>query len=202
MNKTITCIWVSALFVGSLHAQIANITSISLVASVQNVSSDKLGSTVTLPAVQHRTANKELLAIIAKDLGTSFPTGSQLAIISSGTMDGYFAVVDRQRNKLVDLSNIMQFSTGNNQIYSGKVNNLTGVLSQKASELGVITFDDSAMSASPIQFKLQGLLTGTLTQTLTATTQTATMASGTGEGSYQSIPMIVTGTMSLRGKAQ
>src|SRR4051812_13725359 len=82
---------------------------------------------VATPKVQaHNTA--ELLKILAQDkaaqgnwLSNSFPTGAKLA-----AGEDRFVVI-AGTNILVDVSDILSFTNGLNQIVSGKRNDLTGL---------------------------------------------------------------------------
>ena len=73
---------------------------------------------------------------------TFFPPGSKLAI--NGT-NGALVVVSGNNDLIVDVSDIMSFSSGTNDIVSGRVSNTTGLARPKTTELIYVSlnFDDT-----------------------------------------------------------
>jgi hypothetical protein len=199
------------LVTGSLEAQnvsVLSVVNLSLVLSVQSPSSDNGTVTVAGPPVQARLATKNLLATLAQDenaegkwSGTAFPAGAQLAIDSAS---GHYEVVDKNRNLLVDVSDILtRGAGGSNNITSGKVNDSTELPAPTLKELGIITvsFNDTAISGgAQLKFYLQGLASASTTATaqdsstgLYAVTGSGSF-NGAGEGAFRGTPLVVTGT--------
>jgi hypothetical protein len=185
------------------RADVTNIVRLTLTASIQNTSSENGAIVTTLAPVKKTVTTTQLLGYLAQAVwGTpSFPPGAKLALVTSSPTDGYFVVIDPQYNVLADVSYIMSFSAGT-VVYSGKQDfygNAAPTL--KGLEIVRIDYDDTYDGGS-IQFSVRGLLSGSVSQGTTTVTQSATVANVTGEGNYQSIPLVVSGSMTFKGTAK
>ncbi len=162
-------------------------------------------------AQSHNTA--EVLSTLAKDkaaqgnwLSNSFPAGARLAVAENS-----FVVVSGT-NILIDVSDILSFTNGVNEIVSGKKNDFTGLSSPTATRLqiGKLTFDDTAIQGGAgIQFYLQGVLSQSETDStpvngVYTSSFSAKLSSGTGEGTNSSggSAFVLTGTITASGKAK
>lgn len=202
MNKIgiLTLIGISIV---TAEAQTTNAVNFSLTAYVQNTSNDNGTIVTTAAPVRRRAATKDLMTYLEQDLGP-FPQGSQLALVAIGSSGGLFEIVDSHGNFVEDLTGIMDLSVGTNVVFSGK--NFSGITTAAPTQKGLtivrVSFDDTRITGGAgIQFYFQGLLSGTITdrtvQGNIVETQTGTMT-GAGEGTYQNIPMMVSGSMSFR----
>jgi hypothetical protein len=161
-----------------------------------------------------RLGTKELLAALANDKyaqtnypANYFPAGAKLAF----TQDGTFLVVSRNNELLADVSDLMHFSTGTNDIVSGRVDNSTGLASPNRKNLVLVTlnFDDTSITnGSNLRFSIQGL-----DQIKTRDTKpggggnynentTHQISNAVGEGQSGDTPFIITGTIHGNGKAR
>ena len=198
-------------------AQLAEVLTITLTASVQNPNSTDNGTVTTTPApVKHSVDTKDILLWLAQDENaetnygsTTFPSGAKLVTINGNSQD--FQVLDKNNNLLVDVSDILSSSNpGNNNIFSGKQNdtNQLAAPTTTSSSLLTITFDDTAIVGGVgVKFFLTGIGTGKTTDTApNATTGAYTetdsgaLSTAAGEGSYQGNPFVCTGTASASGK--
>lgn len=184
------------------HAQVTNIVTLTLSAFVQNIGNNVNGVTTTLPPVKKTVITHDILGYLsqAEWLEPSFGSGAKLALVTDGApTSGYFVIVDSHLNLLQDVSDIITFSVGT-VIFSGK-QDFQGNPSPsvKGTELVTITYDDT-FSGGSISFSFTGLLNGTVTGTATSLTQKGTLTNGTGQGTYQGIPLVLTGNFSLAGK--
>src|SRR2546427_982039 len=132
----------------SAHAEVLQYLTFTVTTYTQRDSSDNGTNTVTAaPKVQtHNTA--ELLSILARDKAAqhswpsnSFPAGAKLAVGN----DSFVVVAGT--NILVSVSDILSFTNGDNEIISGKRNDITGLARPTTSRLqiGRLTFDDTAI---------------------------------------------------------
>jgi hypothetical protein len=202
-------------------AQTTNIVTIGLTLFFQNTSTDNGTVVVTRTPVQKRVTTKDILAKLAYDKfesgdypSPSFPAGAQLTLVTFGLYRnvGMFQVIDKQSKFLVDVSDIIKFTTGTNLISSGKNYSQTtlGAPTLTGLMLAAVSFDDTHMGSGSyqIQFSTQGMLSGTVTDGKAdylgsyVETQSAKLAASAGEGSYAGMPFVMTGTMSIKGKAR
>jgi hypothetical protein len=210
MNRALLVLFTSVLC-ASAPAQTINLVTITLTLFVQNTSTTKGTVTTTLAPVKQRAVTKDVLTYLAEDLNgePSFGPGAQLALISYSPTEGYFAVVDKNLRLLADVSGILTFTAGENLISSGSQQSATGLAAPtlKGMQLATISYDgNGGYGPNAVQFSLQGMLSGSITDStskagLVTETQTASVSSGTGEGTYNGIPFVVTGTWSLKGKS-
>jgi len=175
--------------------------------SQRPISDNGTNTVAAAPKVQsHNTA--ELLTTLAKDKAAqgnwssnSFPAGAKLA---AGN-DSF--VVTLGTNVLVDVSDILSFSNGEQEVFSGKTSDATGLATPSITRLrtGRLSFDDTGIvNGSGLKFYLQGVLTEKRTDSVpvngTYTRSTsAKLSSGTGEGSSDGIPFILTGSLIATG---
>jgi hypothetical protein len=139
-----------------------NVVSVALTLQTQN-SFDDNGTVRTYgnPVVT-RMNTKDLLNQLARDKfaqgtysATSFPNGSQLVL-----SEGLFVVIDRNNNFIMDVSDIIQFGAGNNDVISGKVNDATTLANPNYTEqiLVQLKFDDTAIfGGGNMSFFVQGV---------------------------------------------
>jgi hypothetical protein len=197
---------------GGLHAQVTQLLTITASASVQGAYSysynAKTGITTYTYAAptKYSISTKSILAILATDYHTTFPSGAKL--VQDGN-SGDIQVVASNGTLLQDVSGVMNLSNpGNNDIHSGKsTSQFPGIGTSSDSSLGTINFDDTGIGGT-LQFYLTGITTGSTTDTTPnkttgayTETDTGSLTSGTGEGSYQNNPFVCTGTASASGKA-
>ena len=137
--------------------------------------------------------------------GNTFPGGSKLALAAN-----QFVVVSKNNEFIVDVSDIVSFSAGTNDILSGTVNNNTGLASSKTTELTLVTlkFDDTFITdtngtviSSDLSFSGKGLDT---INTKDSTPNSAgkynentsdKISNAVGEGQSGGKPFVMTGTI-------
>jgi hypothetical protein len=164
------------------------------------------------PKVQsHNTA--ELLSTLAYDKAAqgnwqsnSFPSGAKLAV-----GENTFVVV-LGTNVLVDVSDILSFSDGGNEIVSGRKSYQTGLSSPTTTRLqiGKLTFDDTEIQGgSGLKFYMQGVVSRIETDSIPikgiySHTVTSKLTSGTGEGTNTTggSAFVLTGTITATGKGK
>ena len=191
------------------RAEVLQFLTFTVTTYSQRDSTNNGTNTITpAPKVQtHNTA--ELLSILAQDKhaqgrwpSNSFPAGAKLAVGNNS-----FVVV-AGTNTLLDVSDILSFSNGDNQIVSGKRNDSTGLSNPTTSKLqiGRLTFDDTAISGGAgLKFYLQGLVSQTESDTVPVSgvytrTRSAKLTNGTGEGTNSSgNAFVLTGSLSATG---
>ena len=166
-----------------------------------------------------RMNTKDLLNQLALDkyaesnyAKTFFPPGSKLAINNT---NGAFVVVNGNNELLVDVSDIMSFSSGTNDILSGRVSNTTGLARPKTTELiyASLNFDDTFIlpgviipgpgSYGNLKFFVSGLDTVKTTDSTPGSagnyreSTSDSFKNGAGEGQSGGAQCVVTG--SIRG---
>ena len=194
------------------HAEVLQYLTFTVTTYTQRDSSDNGTNTVTAaPKVQtHNTA--ELLSILARDKAAqgrwqsnSFPAGAKLAVGN----DSFVVVAGT--NILVTVSDILSFTNGDNEIVSGKRNDLTGLANPTTSKLqiGRLTFDDTAINGGAgLKFYLQGLVSQTESDTVPINnvytrTRSAKLSNGTGEGTDSGgHAFVLTGSLSAIGRGK
>lgn len=202
-----------SLFGGTLQAQIIQTLSFTLTASVQSENQTDNGTTTTTPAPTKVTVTtKQILATLATDefaagnwSSTTFPSGAKLAAV-----DGDFEVLDKNNNLLVNVSNIISSSDGENEVFSGKEDDATGLASPSTSNAHILTisFDDTAINGgSNLKLYIHGVAKSTRTDTKpNATTgnytetRSGSITGAAGEGTMDGTPFVVTGNASATGK--
>ena len=197
---------------GGLHAQVTQVFTTSVTASVQGAYSSsyngKTGITTYTYAAPTKfsIATKNILTLLAADYHTNFPSGAKL--IMDGT-SGNVEVVGKTNNLLQDVSSIISINpAGTNDITSSKgTSQYNGLGTSTDLQLLTIKYDDTGAGGN-LQFFLTGIGTGKTTdstpnKTTGAYTETSTgsLSSGTGEGNSQGNPFVCTGTGSASGKA-
>ena len=206
---------------GNLQAanQVTNLLTITAAIQEQGGTNINANSGVTTVAAPTKFAmnTKQILAFLAKDefaagsySATNFPAGAKLVALVSDVGDDY-QVVDKHNGFLVDVSNIIKFSTGA-QIYSGKtkdfLGNVLGYPTVTRLQAATMVYDDSAIT-NGVKFKCNmiGLMKRTATYTVptlhnpaTTVTTSARMVSFTGAGTNQVTPFIITGSLNAAGR--
>jgi hypothetical protein len=186
--------------------------------SQQNSNTDNGTLTTTLPPVLKARSTIDILNKLARDehaagnwASNNFPKTAKLAVLPNSD-HGTFVVMDGT-NVLVDVSDIVSFDSGDNEITSGKKNDVTGLSSPSETRLqvGRITFDDTAFNDPDggLKFFLQGLVTFTKTDSTPVNgvyteKVKVTIASGVGEGTSNigtgnEHPFVVTATVTGSG---
>jgi len=194
------------------QAEVLQYLTFTVTTYTQKDSTNNGTNTMTAaPKVQtHNTA--ELLSILARDeaahgrwQSNSFPAGAKLAVGNNS-----FVVV-AGTNILLNVSDILSFTNGNNEIVSGKRNDLTGLANPTTSKLqiGRLTFDDTAINGGAgLKFYLQGLLSQTESDTVPVNsvytrTRSAKLSNGTGEGTNSGgNAFVLTGSLSATGRGK
>ncbi len=168
-KSLVVAVFVSgSLAAGTLQAQgklnDINVVTVALKLQLQSPgfnSQNGVTRTFAKPVVQ--TINtKNLLDRLALDKqaqglynASKFPGGSKLALFGSQVV-----VVKGNNDFIVDVSDIISFTSGVNDIFSGTTNNNTGLASPKATELVLVNlaFDDTfIVGGSDLRFFAQGL---------------------------------------------
>lgn len=205
----------------SLRADVTNLITISATALMQGTTNVSKGVATVAKPVSYAITTKQVLAWLAQDEyaesnypAASFPTGAQLAVITSTNADS-FQVLDKHNNFLVDVSDILSGGHGSNYVYSGKINVTTGVYESSVTSLRPADFyyNDLAVSAIPgravvgVDFYVRGLDTRKYTDSTPNTSGVYTeiinsqVVNGLGEGIYQGTPILVTGGFGYSGVA-
>jgi hypothetical protein len=157
------------------------------------------------PVIQTITT-KNLLDRLALDKqaqgqynSSQFPGGSKLAVA-----DGKFVVVKSNNDLIVDVSDIVKFESGTNDILAGTTNNLTGLADNNTVELLItrLKFDDTFITGgSDLSFYAQGLDT-VRTQDSTPNNNgkyneitSDKVDKAAGEGQSGGVPFVLTGTI-------
>ncbi len=198
-------------FTASAEAPLDGLNLVTVALTLQSqggFSGDGTVSTYAKPTVS-KMDTKDILNQLARDKyaqsvysATSFPNGSKLALAG-----GFFVVVDKNDQLIVDVSDIMRFSAGDNDILSGKINDTTRLASPSLTELIVVklTFDDTFIfGGGNLKFFAQGLDT---VQTKDSKPNASgnysenssdSVKNSAGEGSSKGSPFVLTG--SIQGK--
>jgi hypothetical protein len=209
---------------GTSQAQVTIAVTLTATAQVQSASVVDNGSITTTGApTKVAINNKSILSLLAVAehaeghyLAATFPAGAKLmAIVGLGNNAGPdFEVLDKSNNLLVDVADVLtgaNSGTYGSKIASGKSNDTTSLADPSRSKLTITTlaYDDTGIAGSSnIQFVLTGLLSETTADTVpNATThvyketRTETMKGGAGDGNYSGVPMVLSGTLTLKGSA-
>jgi len=191
------------------RAEVLQYLTFTVTTYTQKDSTDNGTNTITAaPKVQtHNTA--ELLSILARDeaakgrwQSNSFPSGAKLAVGN----DSFVIVAGT--NILLNVSDILSFTNGDNKIISGKRKDNTGLANPTTSRLqiGRLTFDDTAIHCGAgLKFYIQGLLSQTESDTVPINnvytqTRSAKLSNGTGEGTNSGgKAFVLTGSLSATG---
>jgi len=176
----------------------------------QNTSNDNGVVTTTASPKPLLYATKDILNVLAYDeniagnwASNSFPKGARLAIA-----DDSFVVVNGT-SVLLNVSDIMSLSVGENEIFSGVQNNATSLASHtpQKRQIAKITFNDTfIVGGKHFKFFLQGLLTRSTTDTTPVASiytemQTAKLTNAAGEGSSQNVPFVCSGSVTVSGRS-
>jgi hypothetical protein len=143
---------------------------------------------------------KNLLDRLSLDKGMKFPGSAKLAVSGTNVI-----VVAGNNNLIVDVSDIISFTAGNNDILSGTTNNVTGLAAASTSELILVGFrfdDTSVTNGTDLSFSVTGLDTvRTKDSTPSATTgkynETTSdrLNTAQGEGHSGGVPFVISGTI-------
>ena len=204
----------------TVHADIIEFLAINVTTFVQNSNLDNGILTITAsPKIKtHNTA--AILKRLAVDKFTqgswpsnSFPVAARLAVVPAET--NQFVVI-LGTNILVDVSDLLSFQNGDNEVTSGTLRNATGLAAPTISKrhIGRISFDDTS-AGNPngaLTFYLQGVLTQTTTDSTPVggfytETHMARLTNGAGEGASEigtanEQRFVCTGTLTATGKAK
>jgi len=184
--------------------------AINLIIFQQNASNDDGTVTTAAPPKPLAYATKDILNVLAFDENlegnwpsNSFPKTAKLSVA------GESVVVVDGTNVLLNVSDIMSISVGENEILSGARNDVTGLASHSVQkrQIAKIAFDDTFIGGGKnLKFYLQGLLSQSTTDTtpvrsIYAEMRTAKITNAAGEGSSQNVPFICTGTVTATGRS-
>jgi hypothetical protein len=182
--------------------------SLQLTAYLQNTNHDNGTNTVTSPPRVGPLATADILHALAFDENVkgnwpsnSFPANATLAITNNSF------VVARHGDILLNVSDIMSLTSGDNDVTWGSQNDTSGLASpsQHTRRIVRIDFDDTSISGGKnLKFYLQGMLNKTTRDTTPVAgkyteTISASITSGAGEGSFESVPFLCTGTAAATG---
>jgi hypothetical protein len=194
---------IASLTAGIAQAQVTNVLTFALTAQVQGSSSDNNGVTVTAKPSKVSINNKKILDELVSDGVIASSTGAKLIVV-----DGAVGVMDKS-GTVTDISSIISLNqSGANDVTSGSVDDTTGLSSPSSTDLHLvtITFDDTG-SGGNVSFSVTGLDTQTTTDskpnaTTGAYTETQShkVSNASGEGTAGGDEMVVTGTVSAKGK--
>ena len=182
-----------------------NFITVALTLQSQGSFSDDGTTRIYSSPVTRKLNTKDLLNQLARDKfaqgsygANFFPNGSQLAL--SG---GFFVVVDRNSQLIVDVSDILQMTYGTNLVLNGRINDTTDLASPKTTGMTLVqlAFDDTFIfGGGNVSFMLQGLDT-------IKTKDTALLAGGykevssesvkniSGDGQTSGTPFVINGSM-------
>jgi hypothetical protein len=198
-------------------ADVTLIITMTVKISQQNSNTDNGTLTTGLPPVPKARSTADILKKLAVDEhsvgnwpSNSFPSTAKLAVQTGS--NGTFVVISGT-NVLVDVSDIISFDSGDNEITSGKRSDSTGLASPSETrvQVGRINFDDTAFSDPDggLKFFLQGLITTTITDSTPVSgvyteKQKSTISSAVGEGTSNigtgdEHPFVMTGTVTATG---
>ena len=201
--------------VAGLQAAETVTNPLTITATVRSQGGTNIVHGVTIVTNQIQTlTTKTILGFLARDefaagrySATNFPAGAKLvAIVSTGGDD--YQVLDKKNQLLVDVSNIITFST-TSEVYVGRTKSfpVVGVAGDPTEvrwQAATFSYDDSAITGSVgFHYTMVGTMKRTVTYTFPSYTTlfvatSATMAFS-GTGSYQGTPFIVTGTLNAAG---
>lgn len=155
-------------FVGNVQAQgklnDINIVTVAFKLQLQSAGINSQNGAVRVfgKPVAQSISTKNLLDRLALDKQaqslynfSTFPAGSKLALSA-----GHFVVVRGNNDFVVDVSDIITFTGGTNDILTGTTNNATGLADSKTTELVLVSlkFDDTFITGgSNLRFFAQGL---------------------------------------------
>lgn len=194
-----------------------NNLSVRAISQSTNVTTSRDIVTTPPPRTRFFTTS-DILKRLAQDennagnwASNTFPRGARLAVVGDR-----FSVV-QGTNVLVDVSNVIGITFGNNAIQSGRQNDTNGLASPTISKvhLANLSFDDTAINTTNgLSFFLQGVMNETITDSAVSRTtgiftetETASMPSAAGEGtasvgSGADQPIVVTGSLSASGSGK
>lgn len=199
---------------GSVRADETLVLTITGTTLTQNTNSTTKNGITTVPAPTKTSVTTQLiLQALAVDEhaetnypSATFPAGAKLVVTGHNGDD--FQVWGKTNNLLVDVSDILTSSNGNNDISSGKQNEDTGLASptETDEQLLTLTYDDSFIDGGVgLQFSSTGLITNTQTDSTPKNGVYTETLSGkgalAGEGSLQGNPFVFSGTISAAGTA-
>ena len=219
MKNSCKSLWLAALAafslaaVGNLQAQVKlddiNVITVALKLQLQSPGyNSQNGATRTYANPVVQTINtKNLLDRLALDkqaqglyANNTFPGGAKLALSSNQVV-----VVKSNNDFIVDVSDIVAFTAGNNDVLSGTIDNTTSLARPNITELIIVSlsFDDTfIVGGSDLSFSVSGLDT---IKTNDSTPNSSNgkynektsdkVSDGTGEGQSGGTPFVVTGSI-------
>lgn len=209
--KKILALTLVALGLAALKAQaqspLTNLNIITVALTLQSqgsVSDDGTTRIYTTPTTR-KVATKDLLNQLARDKfaqtnypANAFPSGAKLAVFN-----GAVIVVNGNNQFLANVSDIIQITTGTNDILSGKINDTTGLATSQTTELVVLkfNFDDRAIpGGGNFSFYVQGIDTIKTSDTKPVSqiyheTASDTVNNASGEGQSSGTAFVITGSL-------
>lgn len=182
-----------------------NFITVALTLQSQGSFSDDGTTRIYGSPVTRKLNTKDLLNQLARDKfaqgghgANFFPNGSQLAL--SG---GFFVVVDRNSQLIVDVSDILQITYGTNLVLNGRVNDTTKLASPKTTEMTLmqLAFDDNfIVGGGNVSFMIQGLDTIKTKDTALLTgghkeVSSESVKNISGDGQTSATPFVVNGSL-------
>jgi hypothetical protein len=181
-----------------------NFVSVALTLQSQGSFSDDGTTKIYATPVTRKLSTKDLLNQLARDefaeenySAATFPSGARLALA-----DGSFVVVDSGHQLLVDVSDIVQLTSGTN-ILTGRISDTTGLAKDKTTQLILVTlnFDDTFISGGGnLSYSIQGVDTAKTKdlKLITSYQETASdsVKNGSGQGQVSGTPFVVNGSIS------
>jgi hypothetical protein len=194
---------------GNLFAQETNLITITATAQFQGpITSD--GPTTTMAPPADRSFNtKQILAFMAIDENaegnygeTNFPTGAKLVEIDGGSNADY-QVLDEHDNYLADVSDVLNIDHLTNQIFIGKISNLTGLNAPTVTDKYFVRYgyyDLGISGGAGLEFSLQGLASRTITDSspkngFYTETKLSNTPNAAGDGNLKGAPFVLTGSI-------
>jgi hypothetical protein len=205
-----------ALTVGNVKAvfvpSVTNSVSINATAVAQSGTNNN-GTITTVSSTKISVNTKQILQWLALDEfaegnfpSNSFPKGAQLVLINGNGSD--FQVLDKNGNPLVDVNDLLSIDHGDRTVVTAKISDVTGLYSPSASQTRLFDFsyDDGGIdNGVHLRFDVEGQETITLSDSPVkagAYTQSISVSVSpmVGDGTYQGIPFVITGSLSFSGK--
>jgi hypothetical protein len=157
---------------------------------------------------KYKVDTKQILVWLAWDehaegnyLHTNFPAGAKLVAVVSNNTAIAVQVVDKTNKFLVDVSDILSSAEEDTIVYSGTFDQ-SRLPTPSATVLRLWTgvFDDTTVPGGiGAKFTMTGLESATITAKSGFYTVSAKVTGGIGDGSYQDLPLFMTGGATLSG---
>jgi len=170
--KTKTSPFIIALIVliiftsSTIHAQvITNLVTVSATYIFQNDTVTKGAVTTTPPPLKGLFTTKNLIAQMAESYTGIHPDGAVLqAVVSDTTNDPIVFQVKNKNGTIINVSDVVQFTGGANQVSSDTYNSKTRKSSGTSYYVTTLSYDDTALNTTNgLQFSYSGLIKASYT---------------------------------------